>query len=209
MSRRDKDEILPPKKEAELNPSNGAQASPARAMNAQEAEPPAFSKTAREKILTMIERESSQELSERGLMVDIMGKLAIAESDKNRMLELYDKARHKEGARRNDFELSQRQFLWLMMASKERDTDHIKNLNEAFIGMVDKYAEVKQADAKSKAGEIVEVLTLVSQIPIFVALQELAMKALSKKKPLDDPKKERLRQQLQAQLKAIEDDDEE
>lgn len=193
------------KPEQELLPSNASVPKP---MNAADAEPaPPFSKTAREKILQHIEKESSMELTERGQMIEIMGKLAVAESDKNRLLELYDKARHREGARRNDFELSQRQYMWFMMADKERDQNHIKNLNEAFVGMVDKYAEAKQMDAKSKVGEIVEVATAVLQMPIFVALQELAMEKLMKKKPLKDPAKEKARRQLLKQLEQLEAQD--
>lgn len=200
-------EILPKEPDFPRTKPESASTLP-KPMNAQDATPPHQAqppaKRKRSSRRELKEEESESEVSERGMYLEVLGKLAVAEADKNRLLEIFDKSRQREGARRNDFEQSQRHYLWFMMADKERDMGHIKSLNEAFIGMLDKYAEAKQLDAKSKVGEVIEVITAVLQVPIFVALQELAMERLQKKKALKDPAKEKRRRQLERELAALE-----
>ena len=215
MARRDKPPEAPEDhQEAELVAGGSADVEkppPVRGMNAQEATPmmPQFSKTARERILTMVERDEKTQLTEMGMAQQIVGQLAIAEADKTRLLELFLRFANKEGLRRNDLELSQRQYMWFMMADKERDMGHIKDLTEAVIGMADKYAAVQQQQAASKVGEAMEVISVVSQLPLMVALQELALEKLQRKKALKNSEKEKLRKKLQAQIRALEEEEQE
>ncbi len=171
--------------------------------NDQADEKQAPAKRERERKRELKESDKETEISERGLLIEILGKATIAEADKNRLLEVFDKSRQREGARRNDFEQSQRQYMWFMMADKERDMGHVRGLTDAFIGLADKYGEVKQQDAKSKVAEIMEVVTLFLQVPIIAQLQNVVLEKLSKPKPLKDPAKEKRRRQLQRELDAL------
>ena len=200
MSDKEPQEILPP---VEKPP----QYSHIKPNELPEDRPPA--RRTRERSLKHEEKEAESELTEKGMFLEIVGKLAVAEADKNKLLELWIKKEAKDSARRNDFELSQRQYLWFMMADKERDMGHIRDLAGAFIGLADKYGEIKQQDAKSKVEEIMMVATGVLQIPIFVELQSMLVEKLKRKKPLADPRKEKMRRKLQREIEALEETEEE
>ncbi len=165
-------------------------------------------KRSRERSLEHKEKDKTEEISEQGMLVEILGRLAVNEGDKNRLLDLYDRMRVREGIRTDNLQRSQRDYMGFMMADKSRDMTHIKDITTAFIGLADKYGEMKQAAQPSKAEEIAGVFTIVMQMPIMVALQEMLIERLGKKKPLKDPAKEKERRRLLKQLNSLEAEDE-
>ena len=154
------------------------------------------------------ESAKEEEYTLQGQFLDLVAKsTALTQTEKNQYLELFTKGFTKEAHRRFELELSQRQYMWFMMADKERDMGHIGNLVNAFIGLADKYGEVKQATPESKAEAVMNVLGKVFELPPIAMFMGMAtewfQERAAKKARLKDPMKERRRRQLQKELDAL------
>lgn len=155
----------------------------------------------RERSRKLKEKEKSLEITERGMLIELLGKLAGSEKEKTKILEVFDKSRHREGSRAIDLQKSQRDFIYSMKAVNDKQFDHIVALFTAQLENVNKIGELIVAKSEAEAAgkkstvlEVIEGITMATQIPIIAELQAMLMDSLQawrekknkgKKKPKD------------------------
>lgn len=140
---------------------------------------PIRGKRTRKRELAVNAKDKTEEISERAMLIQLMG------NDKrvSRILEIYDKSRHKEGQRSVDLQGSQRAFIYTMMAREEKQTalvtallqSHVANNEQIGKLIIDK----ANASTVSKVAEVMEVVGAVAQLPIAVELQSMLLESLS------------------------------